>query len=88
MDKSIRIDEEDRVLLNKMKNKFKEKGIKVTQKDLVHIFLVIGLEDREIFKKLLKNKKLDRKTATEIFFKDKERFDFGDNWLDDIDTTL
>lgn len=87
MDVSVKISEEDVVLVDDLKSHLRKQGIRVTKKRLIDESIKFALENEDIILKRLK-KKDNTKEMTERFLKNEGKFDFGKNWMEEIDTTL
>lgn len=90
MDTSIKIPQDDLILINELKNELQKNNIKTTQKNLIDKSIKFSLYRRkeflsEIMKK--EHKKDNTKEQVEKFLKGK-RFDLEEKWLEEIDTTL
>lgn len=77
----------DTLLLDEIEMKLKRKGEKTTQKELIHKAIVRLAEGEGLVKKLSR-KKDNTPEMVAMLLANAGKFDFGKNWMEEIDTTL
>lgn len=87
-DTTRRIPEEGILLLDELQVHFKRRGISVSQKDLIHHSIQFVAEHEDQLLARLRKRKDNTKEMTERFLKHAKQFDFGQHWLQEIDTSL
>ncbi len=89
MDTSRKIPEETVLLLDELQVHLKRRGINTNQKQIIDASIKFAARNEEMLAKAINQKpKKDRKEMTERFLKHAKKFDFGKNWLEEIDTAL
>ena len=86
MDVSVKISEEEVILVDGLKSNLRQRGIRVTKKQVIDESIKLALEHKDA---LIKRLRLQDNTRekTERFLKNKARFDFGRDWQTEIDET-
>ena len=86
---SRKISEASITLLDEWQAHLRRRGITVSQKDLIDESIHIAVKNEEAMIERLKKKTKDN-TADNLkrFLQHAGKFDFGKNWLEEIDTTL
>lgn len=87
MDTTRKIPNEEIMILDELQMQLKKRGVEVTQKELIVEGIKMLNEDKG--RLLLRLKKKDNtKEMTERFLKNAKKFDFGKNWMEEIDTSI
>ncbi len=87
MDTARKILKDDVLLLDELQSHLSRRGIKTSQKALISEGIKLLAENEDKVVERLK-KKDNTKEMTERFLKNAGKYDFGPNWLEEIDTTL
>ncbi|MBS3139003.1 hypothetical protein J4207_04835 [Candidatus Woesearchaeota archaeon] len=87
MDVSIKIPQEDLVLIEDLKLHLRKLGIVVSKKQLIGESIKLAAEREDVLLQRIKRKD-NTKELTERFLKNEASFDFGKHWMEEIDTTL
>ena len=87
MDVSRKLYKEDIILLNELETELLKKDRKATQKDLIDKAIKFAKENKSRFFNYFIGRKArnNTKEMTEKFLA-LPKFDFGDNWMEEIDT--
>ncbi len=88
MDTSRKIAQEEIVLLDEFQLHLQRRGIASNQKRLIEESIRFSLEHEEQFVQRLQKKKDNTKEMTERFLQQAKKFDFGKDWLEEIDISL
>ncbi len=88
MDTTRKISEQDVMLLDEFQVHLKRRGMAVSQKRLIDESIRFALEHKQGLLLRLKKKKDNTKEMTENFLKHAKKFDFGKDWMEEIDTSL
>ena len=89
MDISRKLYKDDIVILNDIQNQLLRQDIKTSQKELIDKAVRFVAKHKEEFFEFVGSKEKDN-TAEKVraFLKNAKTYDLGDNWLEEIDTTL
>ena len=87
MDCSVKIPEEDIVLIEHLKANLRQRGIYVTKKQVIDESIKFALKNKDALVEKLQRSDNTRE-KTEHFLRRKARFDFGKNWMQEIDSSV
>jgi hypothetical protein len=89
MDTTRKIPKESILLLDEIELSFRRRGLHVNQKKLIAASVAFAAQHQRDFlgymQKQKNNKEDNTKEQTEKFLKHAKEFDFGKNWMEDID---
>lgn len=89
LDISRKLYKDDIVILNDIQNQLLRRDIKTSQKELIDKAVrFVSKHKEEFFDFVSKGEKNNTAEKVKKFLKNAGRYDFGDNWLEEIDTTL
>ncbi len=88
-DTSRKLSETSITLLDEWQAHLRKRGFTVSQKDLIDESIHVAVENENAVLERLKKKKGDN-TVDNLrrFLQHAGKFDFGKNWLEEIDTTI
>lgn len=75
------------ILLDELQAHLKRRGIKVTQKELIAMSVKLASRQEGALRSLLRKPKDNSREMTAKFLRHSKKFDFGKNWMEEIDTT-
>ncbi|MBI2140715.1 hypothetical protein HYU14_07370 [Candidatus Woesearchaeota archaeon] len=88
MDTSRKIPQEEILLLDELEIELKKKGIQTTQKELLRKSIRFFVEHKPLWEPELRSKKDNTSEMVKKFLSNAKKFDFGKNWMEEIDTSL
>lgn len=84
-DTTRKIPMESILLLDELEMHLMRRGVKVNQKNIISASIAFVAQREKDFLRYIQ-KKDNTKEQTEKFLKHAKEFDFGKNWMEDIDT--
>jgi len=75
-------------MLDELEIELKKKGIQTTQKELLRKSIRFFVEHKPLWEPELKGKKDNTNEMVKKFLSNAKKFDFGKNWMEEIDTSL
>ncbi len=87
-DTTRKIPKESILLLDELELHFRKIGIKVNQKKLIATSVAFVAQHQQDFLQYMQKNKDNTKEQTEKFLQHAKEFDFGKDWMEDIDSII